>query len=591
MPSASEAFPPSSSSPVWIISAIQESSRRLIKSLKENWVAWGYLVFSIGDGISNASSLIKYAHEVTNTGNDIVADRMHLWLMTPTGIVLTLIEAISISLLSILSNYFQYFGHNKYQALVRTWPYVRDSIKALKNALKSVRSLIYIAVTFGASATFLSGLLLPLGITLGAASLLNRVWSRTVGNHRKKMQTTNADLARWHRYNVGKRLAVLKKNDDLKQLFLQAGIEALSAYPDENSKINYLAIHELSPKDMLNLIRPGQSPKLRLHCYLSAAYEGLMNGLYLYAGVYLLSTLIPSLAIFVSVLSLFYVCTAVIRGLYEEFDYQRRLDLSISKAKWEIYQLLLNDLNASPEETAEASIERKKHKEDYQALKKITYKTAFGEGIRNGLSVYSAISGGLFAASLFTPIPLGVLLTSVVFGVVCLLGFVIHALHRAYQCNTHETNRLPDRFEIFRSIASGFRSAKKILNDFILNSFQEKQANGHYKDSKMMFIIMTIFSFIQAIIFGWKAYAKGFGRPPDLDDQDERYGTRLSSTTSSQEEFSPRQSTATINQQLTSLPGSESTSSTPTPCDHHDSPLSSPRTHNISPLSPPALAS
>lgn len=563
----------------------------LAKKLDSN--GWIYVIFAVGDGLGNASSLLKYAHEVADPTQNTLSDRVHGWLLTPFGIVITIFEVLLVAGLAIVGSYFDRVSKNNTnfftRFLARAWPYVRDSIKALKNAYKSVRSILFVALIFGASATLLPGLVFPLGLLFGLLSLVNRAWNRTMVNDRKQMQDINNALVFWDtsfalagltpaefhclkmdtsiqgylkratgsdyknilfnkteldalKYAINestqieiknlsakliiitpqeKRLALLKNKAGLRRIMrrLYAEEKGLDATAEENVSLEVIANFCPLPAKKIKHIQ--ESTYSQFLCYLSAGYEGVINGIYLYAGLYLLCLLTPPLAILVNCFSLFYALAAMSRALYEEFDFQRRLNLTITHAKWQLHQ-------------ASGATDANKHKTRYEALRKVTYGSAVGEGMRNGLALYSAIAGCLFAVSLFTPIHVIVLLTAIGLGFVALCGFVSYALYRAYQIRQEEReeNAMPDVLECGRSAASAVRNLNKI-SSFLFTALAIQGLDNHYHDSPIAFIVMAILTPLQIIIFIGKALAKGFGRPSSDPSSHASEAVRLTPTESS----------------------------------------------------------
>lgn len=66
---------------------------------------------------------------------------MQEWLSTPVGAAMTGLGIISFTSFSLISNYLE--TDNKYLgSIIILWPYVRESLKSLRNALRGVSSTL-----------------------------------------------------------------------------------------------------------------------------------------------------------------------------------------------------------------------------------------------------------------------------------------------------------------------------------------------------------------------------------------------------------------------------------------------------------------
>ncbi|MCX7116076.1 MAG: hypothetical protein NTW08_09255 [Gammaproteobacteria bacterium] len=474
-----------------------------------------YLLFGIGDGLSNASSLISLALQIVYNDENPSTERMHFWLMTPLGIALTVIQATFLTLFAILGSYFTDKKDGSLKSfMARYWPYVRDSIKGFKGAYKAIRSVLFIAVVF--AAVSVTGLLLPLGIAFGAAALLSRAWNRNMCSHRLAMQNANGELSKWNVLDMDDYKKWREKEPGLTEdaALLKQRKNALTNNPllklliarlyfphyqeKKNTRpldINRL-IGDLTDAQLRSLIQEETRPRQALKSFAAAGFFGLMNGLYMYAGLYMVCLLTPPLALVVSIFSIAYVIISIARELYEEYVYQIVLERSVIKAKLD-----------NPEGLTADTIARLEARE--AVLKKATYGSAVGEAFRNGLCAYNGLTGCLFAVVLFTPVPLMVLMSVIVVGAASLIAFVGYELYITYQCRKNnqpkdDKNARPDWLELLRSFALGIRQGPKFILNLILN---------HIRTSKAAFVVMCIVSGIQSIICTLKALAKGLGDP------------------------------------------------------------------------------
>lgn len=458
-----------------------------------------YALFGL-TALSDARNIISYLFELSTESGDSASDRMHNWLMTPAGIAIATIESLFLIAFAVIGSYFEDNHPNPVvRALAFIWPYVRESIKALKNGYKGGRSLIFFAVTFGASALATSSLILPLGISIGIAYLLNRIWYRSMCGERKKMQNMNDALSTWTTLSTRKRQAELEKNPLLKQALQKCCDQGLM------KKIT----DDVDARILLGLIHRHQTSN-KLKAYLSAGLNGALDGLYLYAGLYLLCSLVPVLAIVINTFAIFFVMLSIVRNIYEEYCFQRKLKLSAYKAEKELLESLPK---LSEDEAARLEVVKKK----FTQTSTFTFLHALGESVRDSLGLYCAITGVIFAITLFTPIPLVVVFCAIGVGVSSLVGFACYNLwktHEHYSKNEQTSvreNKFPDKTEVIRSTASGAKQGAKQAS-FVLNGLQEQNEQGHYQSSRVIFIVTCVLAFFLSIIYALKALAKGFGR-------------------------------------------------------------------------------
>ena len=498
---------------------------RTAVKLDENRLVYGAFGLTAA---SDARNIISWGFEATNEAGISASDRMHNWLMSPVGIAVATIESLFLIVFAVLGSYFDETHTNPIiRFLVLTWPYVRDSLKAIKNGYKGARSLIYIGIIFGAAAAVMSNVLLPLGIAFGAIYLINRVWYRHMCSGRKKMQTMNDLLTKWSSFSEAQRLAALNKNNALKE-----ALEKLC----KNKIINALT-DDIPLQHLLSLINT-QNGTAKFKGYVSAGLNGTFDGFYMYAGLYLLCTLVPTIAIIVNVFALFFIVLSILRNIYEEYCFQRKLELSAYKAE---QKLLL----AFPELSVEQNARVKIIEQKLSRLNNFTFIHALCESIRDGLGVYCVLTGILFAVSIFTPIPFGVILGVIAAGVISLIacaGYNLWKTHQ-YQIKREQIkkeqaqqeieckhnfqlhlakkalpempeNKQPDQTELGRAALSGFKQGGKQAN-FFLNSLQEKSDQDHYQSSPVILIATCILGAIISVIYFLRDLAKGFGREKD----------------------------------------------------------------------------
>lgn len=218
-----------------------------------------------------------------------------------------------------------------------------------------------------------------------------------------------------------------------------------------------------------------QSRLLQAKCLLSAAYSGLIDGGYACLAPMGIAVFIPpvflTVLIFSCALTLIFIATRI----YEESDFQRKLLSTETKVKLMLLEkkldILLAELgntslliaNAGIDDLIDADnpalldgddfelteIQAKQTKlvdelglamqafedcrKELQAQVCLTYGTAALDGLRSGVAAYSAITSGMFLVATIclicaTPVSPFLVLGCAVAGLVCMIGFLAHAL-------------------------------------------------------------------------------------------------------------------------------------------------------------------
>ncbi|KTD17997.1 hypothetical protein [Legionella jordanis] len=389
-----------------------------------NKLRYIYALYGLLDGLSISYSMFKQAFDLWLKNSSSSADVMHEWLLTPEGIAIAISITTTTMLFSLFANYWTDDNKNDFKSFVaQAWPYLRDTSKGLKNAYKGFRSTIQVADLLGYGN--LNHLIIPVGLALGILSAINRIWYRYHKEIRKKMMDTHKGLLKSLRENKG-----------------ELTWEAIAAY---RSQIQ------------------SQSLGIRRAMMLSAAYGGIVDGLYLYIGVLTLCSLSPPMLTALTVFCAIYFATCIISRVYEEYNYQ--CTLTISQAKIELVlrgkelELQFLELSKLAEEIAtlnstdplklKRQLElagnldflRSRFEEQWQYLRGIStlsYTSAFLAGMKNGLAAYGALASAMFAVATIltlasTAFPPVLLIVSVSLGLALLIGFIVESLINAHR--------------------------------------------------------------------------------------------------------------------------------------------------------------
>lgn len=485
-----------------------------------------YAVYGALDGLSLSYSMLKYSFDVICAGCDTVksAHMMHEWMVTPGGALAAASEAVVFIGFSLLANLFK---RNDKQALKRyiaiLWPYCRDTMKRLKNAYKGIRSTLQVASILGGKS--LRDLILPIGLTLGVLSVVNRIFYRRILNRRKDMMKSNGQLS--------------------------ADIRACHRLNQQQAEIFRKRISQNQ-----------QTESERTWGLFSQVFGGVLDGLYLYMGVMMLAGLAPPLFVAMSAICTVFAALCVASRVYEEYHFQRQLHISRAKTELALcvkaVESLREELLAGENKENKTNIQQtlvkrlqvlSQKRTALHALIKLSYTSAVLSGVQHGLAAYGAIASVLFAVAtintlLMASFPPILLVGGILAGVACLIGFVAHALyknylhrrkldenaskHRSEEALENGADTCPEKqltdgtlidetpqfffqegFEVVRSFFSGITKGQKSV-DYTVTPWQEPNE----QDFPVIFGLVAASSAVYSVSLALRAYAQGFGRPP-----------------------------------------------------------------------------
>ncbi|WP_419419847.1 hypothetical protein ACNVED_00650 [Legionella sp. D16C41] len=551
-----------------IAGRLDVQSRLLARQLHEAGKI--YIFYGLLDGLNLSYLTLKNLFDIIFTNSKTSSsDAMHEWTLTPTGILVAATESITLIVFSMLANHFKDSDKNLLKRYIAiTWPYIRDSLKGLKNIYKGVRSTIQVANLL--SGSHLNLLILPVGLTLSVLSISNRIWFRHMVNLRKNMMKANAIL-----------LASIEDNGNL----------TVEDYKRIRNQI-YTQINEVKNRHRL--------------AYASTAFNGTVDSLYYYMGILTLCSFNWPLLVGLTALCILYCIACIATRIYEEYDNQRKLkitQLEIDLALFikentsslqanfarlqEISELIAlgNKSKALLEEQDKLTANIKltlldfKNKRDHlKSLATLSPLEACLEGMRHGLAAYSALSCVIFAISTIVILttatfPPALIISCISAGIIFLAGFVAYSMYQHYKHRTKDevindkpyeklnemlrdlkqiqqrsaTNVIretiqPEKrrnfkeevkdvindgkkvpsapefifqqwFETIRTFFSGLTKGPKATG-YVLNPLQELASDGHYHDAPIMVGISFIASALYAFTLALRNHARSFGRPP-----------------------------------------------------------------------------
>ncbi len=362
-----------------IIGRLDAESRSLAKKLDQ--LKFIYALYGLLDGLSTSYSTLAYFFSVFSADNTSSTDAMHDWMGSSSGAAIAATETITLVMFSLLANIFDDKDKNAFKKYVAVaWPYCRDSFKGLKNAYKGVRSSLQAIGML--SGNDLHNLIVPMGLAFGVISMLNRVCLRMLVKDKRigKMkdntklllkiqgmafnfrpdlpQTPEERLEYKNSYIlVGAQLYYIAHDGSVEEVriddraLFDGNIGKLN--PDNESTFKLY----LSDKDVASLITKNgghvppisgldrqackdfrgeigrQSGRLNSFALLGAAYGGIVDGLYLYMGALGLTILSPPVFMAMAVCSAVFSLMCVTTRVYEEYDFQRKLQVTEARVE------------------------------------------------------------------------------------------------------------------------------------------------------------------------------------------------------------------------------------------------------------------
>lgn len=400
-----------------IAGRIDAQSRIFAKKLDND--RYIYHANAVVDSCSSSYSMFKLFFEVfiSNT-NDL--DLMHQLLLSPEGIAAIVGEALFLITFAFLASYF----NNKKDKeelyklfIVKAWPYFRDAMKGIKNAYKAWKSTTLIMSFLGG--VDLRYLIIPVGLFLGVLLVANRIWMRHMETKRKKMKSGNEEL--------------------------------LTEIQELNSLTNVQNKYYLSKIQY-------QNNEERVYAFFSAGVGGLIDGLYLYAGVICLAILPAPAFIAMAAICIFYTLACIVSRLYEEYDNQLQLLATQTQCTMEVVS---KDLETTYESLLALQDKTNKSEDDWTEIRRLqaeliqllesfeklhgllkkqkmhSYLTAGLLGVKDGLFAYGVSVSFLFMfSSIFlvtaTIFPPAVLIAFISGGLGLMLGVIAYNISAHY---------------------------------------------------------------------------------------------------------------------------------------------------------------
>lgn len=344
----------------------------LPKTKKRHKYIYLYSLYIGLDSYRLSFAMIRYCFDLFFADSEFSAHEMQEWLSSPAGIAIGLLAATSLISFALLATYFDKGDDNALKRLIATsWPYIRDSLKSLRNALRGVTSTL--TLIFLLDLADIRHLIMPLGLMIGILSILNRIWFRYKTNLQNEMLDTNKIL-----------LAEIRNLSELSR-------EDIELIRDQ-------------------ICRP--STQLKILSFLSSLLCGLIDGINPYIGVLALGLLMPHALSFITIFCVIYFIATLTIRIYDEINLQNKLKISqkkiefallekeinslitrLSELEQEISSTANNDLLSEEYLSLLSELEHKLYKQekgiDKSFLKKDIF--IFCQGVKSGLNIYKYI--------------------------------------------------------------------------------------------------------------------------------------------------------------------------------------------------------
>jgi hypothetical protein len=183
---------------------LKEGRPWLVKHLEENKLLYLYasVIYAMEDATSYGFGNLKLAFSLKDSFNEqsdaFAANEFHDFECTPEGLAISISTTLALVLLGIFGTYYaddNNLDKNPFKLFaVKVYPYIRDILQAIKWAYKGMRSTLGMIFYFAKNKEMALHLLFPIGISIAALAMVNRIFLRWMRNTRKQMQDAHRAL-------------------------------------------------------------------------------------------------------------------------------------------------------------------------------------------------------------------------------------------------------------------------------------------------------------------------------------------------------------------------------------------------------------
>lgn len=276
-----------------------------------------------------------------------------------------------------------------------------------------------------------------------------------------------------------------------------------------------------------------QTLSKRRQMLLSAAYGGIVDGLYLYIGVLGLCSLAPPVFTAMAIFCSIYFLACIATRVYEEYDFQRRLvitqakiDLALCGKTLETQINELNDLwlmiaeqGSTPDRiTKQQELtdmighlhgQFEKKRAYLRELSTLSYSSALLAGMKNGLAAYGALASAMFAIATVIVLasasfPPTLLIACITMGMGLLIGFTIHAIVHAYRHQVKQEQELDNNphDEKLNEILHVLKTTKQQVGELKPEKVKTAISDGMIVDPSPQFFFQEWFEVVRSFFSG-----------------------------------------------------------------------------------------
>lgn len=393
-----------------------------------------YGFYGLLDGVNTAFGTLKYVIDVHCANTSVSStDVLRDFLVTPEGIAIVVIESLVLAGCAFAGNVFENDGvkHTGWEKLSAIfWRYLRDALKALKNAYKGIRNLLVLWSMIAGQSDVLR-FILPIGLALGVFSALNRMFIRYMRERRKDKTNINEQLIK--EINALKLAAQATPKNYIEELHHL--LNGLPKTADNNAKLGMQT----------------QSLRSTVIGYAAAIYNSFLDAPYLILGLVSLAVLSWPLFITLTTFCVFFLSVCIATRIFEEYNDQRLLLISqtklqlaacLAEIKYLSQQLDSAEEGADTNEIVKSIFSKFSEaiglKEKLQQQSVLSTTEVVLGGLLNGMNAFQSLTSMAFAVSslcliLAMPYPVLLLMSLGPIGIVFLIGFVSLALTKHWK--------------------------------------------------------------------------------------------------------------------------------------------------------------
>lgn len=351
---------------------------------------WTYL-YALYLGIDNGKlsmSMIKYSFDILLAGSDLASKAMQEWLHSPIGATVSTLSILSSISCSLIAHLADKGDEKSFRFIITLWPYARDAMKSLCNALRGVSSTLNLFYVL--EIQDIRHLIIPIGIFVGILSVLNRIWIRYKSDRFHEMLEQNTQLL-----------------------------------------INLEELKTLSSEQIDSMRRKiiKQSNPFKTCSLLSSVLSGLIDGINPYIGTLALVTLSSPALLLISAFCNAYFFAIIALRIHDEIIIQRKFLITQKKVELHLLEkeitLLTHSLTQLSEDSIDFSSNTDLFFDKYKTLsiylnhiraelEKITRELAqitdetptLLQGIKHGLNAYKSVMLTLSICIFISPVTL-----------------------------------------------------------------------------------------------------------------------------------------------------------------------------------------